>query len=305
MHPPTAPPPSVLPYLSSADQGWDGLLAQAFHEVPEVEWQIMPGTADIELSLMTGGQYWEMREAHTQASWSGLLLRPGDFILGTGANVPIESRWRNTSAAPTYSFTVRLSRDLLARTVEELGGGDGTQLMLVEQAGFQDPFLQQLFLSLWRELEEGAPSGKLFAQCAAQMLMLHLLRHYGGAGQRTVAAAIAAEPSRALSTQQVQRVSSYIRDHANQDLTLEVLAQQAGYSPYHFSRLFLQTTGETPHQAVVRERLAHARRLLESSELSLAEVAVASGFGDQSYFTRVFKGMLRVTPAVYRRERAS
>jgi AraC family transcriptional regulator len=174
--------------------------------------------------------------------------------------------------------------------------------MLKQQAGFQDPFLKQMALMLWRELQEGAPSGKLFAECAAQVLILYLLRHYVCSGN--VATAIQG-PTHTLTPQQLHRVTSYIRDHASQDLTLEVLAQQIGFSPYHFARLFRQTTGETPHQWVRRERLAHARQLLESTELSLAEVATESGFGDQSYFTRVFKQALRVTPAAYRRDRAS
>jgi AraC family transcriptional regulator len=291
----------LLPYLTSAEVGWDGLLAQAYREPPEVEQYIVPGRTDIALTFLTGGQYVEMREAHTQSSWEGIILRPGDFILGTGTDVPYETRWRNTSPEPTYSFTLRLSRHLLTRTIEELGG-DATRLILVEQGGFQDPFLMQMVLSLWRELEEGAPSSKLFAECAAQMLILYLLRHYARSGDVTAALQ---EPGHRLTPQQLHRVSTYIRDHAGTDLTLEVLAQQAGFSPYHFARLFRQTTGETPHRYVRRERLAYARRLLESTKLSLAEVAVESGFGDQSYFTRVFKGALQVTPAVYRRERTS
>ncbi len=303
MRSPTTPPPSLLPYLSSSEVGWDGLLAQAFHELREVDGHIWPGETDITLTLITGGaMQWDMREIHAHSSWDGVHLRPGDFILGAGTNVPYEMRWRCTSPAPTYSFTLHLSRGLLARTVEELTDGDASQLMLVDQAGFQDPFLAQMALGLWRELQEGAPSGKLFAECAAQLLMLHLLRDYACSGN--VAGAIQ-EPTHHLTPQQLHRVSAYIRDHANQDLTLEVLAQQIGFSPYHFARLFRKTTGETPHQYVRRERLEHARRLLESSKLSLAEVAVESGFGDQSYFTRVFKRALRMTPGAFRRECAS
>jgi AraC family transcriptional regulator len=132
--------------------------------------------------------------------------------------------------------------------------------------------------------------------------MLHLLRYYACSGH--VAAAIEELPQ-TLTPQQLDRVSTYIRDHANQELTLDVLARQIGFSPYHFARLFRKTTGETPHQYVRRERLEYARRLLESNELSLAEVALESGFGDQSYFTRVFKRALRITPGAYRRERTS
>jgi len=216
MFPPTQPPPSLFPYLSSIEAGWDGLVALAFHEPPDVEEFIVPTGTDIVLSLIaSGGQYWEMREKRAHSSWDGVVLHAGDFILGTGTNVPYESRWRSTSLVPTYSFTLRLSRNLLARTVEEMGG-DATRLILLGQAGFQDSFLLQMALSLWRELQEEAPSGNLFAECAAQMLMFHLLRHYSGSSD--VVAALE-EPTHRLTTQQLHRVSTYIRDHTSTDLS--------------------------------------------------------------------------------------
>lgn len=303
MRPRTIQPPSLLPYLSSSEVGWDGLLAQAFHKPREMEGHIMPPETDISLALFTGGEmHWESREVRARHSWDWVNLHPGDLILVEGNDLPYELRWRSLSPTPTYVFRLDLSRELLVHTVEELPGGNATQLMLEGQAGFQDSFLTQMALTLWRELRESAPTGKLFAECAAQMFMLHLLRHYTCSGN--IRAAIR-EPTHPLTTQQLHRVTSYIRDHAGQDLTLEVLARQVGFSPYHFARLFRKTTGQTPHQFVRQERVAYARCLLESTRLPLAEVAAESGFGDQSYFTRVFKQALRVTPGAYRRERAS
>jgi AraC family transcriptional regulator len=300
MPPPTIPPPSLLPYLSSSQAGWDGLLAQATHELPEIEGHTMPGQTDITLSLITGGQMqWECREAHAHSAWESVHLRPGDFVLGTGTNLLYEQRWRSLSPAPIYSFTLRLCRNLLVRTVAELAGGDAAQLLLVGQAGFQDPFLLQMALSLRQELQEGAPSGKLFAQCAAQLIMLHLVRHYACSGH---VPAVIQEPPHTLTPQQLHRVTTYMRDHASEDLTLQVLAHQTGFSPSHFARLFRQTTGESPHQVVRRERLVVAQRLLASTNLPLAQVAAESGFGNQSYFTRIFTSFLRVTPRAYRRE---
>jgi AraC family transcriptional regulator len=299
MRPLTRPTPSVLPYLSSVEVGWDGLLAEAWYLPMEVERYMLPAETDILIALFTGGELrLEAREVHAQYSWMGVDLHPGDLILSTGANLPYEVRWRSLSSTPTSEFDLRISRDLLVRTAEELAGGDATQLMLREQVGFQDPLLCQIALTLWGELREGAPMGRLFAQSATQMLILQLLRHY--ASWDKVIGTL--ETSHRLTPQQLRSVLAYIRDHPSEDLTLEVLAQQAGFSPYHFHRLFQQTTGETPHQRVRRERLEHAQCLLKSTTLSLAEVAAETGFADQSYFTRVFKQALRMTPAAYRRE---
>jgi len=193
---------------------------------------------------------------------------------------------------------LRISRELMVRTAEELTGGDAADLTLHRQGQIQDPLLREIAVTLWSELREGAPTGRLFAESATQMLILQLLRSYATWGK----VVDSLETSHVLTSHQLRSVIAYIRDHPGEDLTLEVLAQQAGFSPFHFARLFRQTTGETPHQRVLRERLAHAQRLLKSTTLSLARVAVETGFADQSYFTRVFKQALRMTPAAYRRE---
>ncbi|PWT77225.1 MAG: hypothetical protein C5B60_03080 [Chloroflexi bacterium] len=299
MCPTTMPSPSVLPYLSSAEAGWDGLLAEAWYLPLEMEGLIVPPETDIALVLFTGGEMrFEAREVHGRDSWMGVDLHPGDMALATGSNLPYEIRWRSFSATHTSELDLRIRRDLLVRTAEELVGGDATGLMLQEKMSFQDPLLCQIALSLWSELREGAPTGKLFAESATQMLILHLLRHFASWGK--VIGTL--DTSHRLTPQQLRSVIAYIRDHSSEDLTLDVLAQQAGFSPFHFARLFRQTTGETPHQRVRRERLTHAQRLLRSTTLSLAQVAVETGFADQSYFTRVFKHALRMTPATYRRE---
>lgn len=300
MRPLTRPSPSVLPYLSSSEACWDDLLAEAFLLPAEMEEYIVPAETDISLVLFTGtAMRLESREVRAHSSWDWANFQPGDMNLTAGDNVPYELRWRSLSPTPTYTFELHLKRGPLVRTIEELAGGDATRLTVVGQGPFRDPLLTQVAFALWRELREGVPTGKLFAECATQMLTLHLVRHYSSMVH--VAAAIE-EFSHRLTHKQLQRVTAYIRDYASQDLTLEVLAQQTGFSPSHFARLFRQTTGETPHQVVRRERLMLAQRLLASTNLPLAQVAAESGFGNQSYFTRVFTSFVRVTPQAYRRE---
>lgn len=284
-----------LLYLSSEHAGWEGLLAQAFHEPMELEGWITTAQPDISLVLFAGGAMrLEQRRAH--GPWKAHYLRQGDLILTPDGGPAAEVRWQGLTAEPTQTLHLHLSKDLLARTAEEVAGRDPARLALVGRSGFQDPLLTQIGFALWRELEQRAPAGKLYAQTAAQMIAVHLLRHYtaGGAAMK--------EPAQGLSPQQMNRVIDYIQTHLTQDLSLESLAQQTGFSPYHFARLFRQTTGESPHHFVLRQRIERARRLLQKRDVPLAHVALESGFANQSHFTLVFKRQLGLTPLAYRRE---
>jgi AraC family transcriptional regulator len=108
-----------------------------------------------------------------------------------------------------------------------------------------------------------------------------------------------------LTERQLQLLLEFIREHLNEPLSLEALAQQVGFSPYHFTRVFRQALGASPHQFVLRQRLERARQLLEQTDLPLAQVAVACGFAHQSHMTQVFAQRLGCTPRTYRRRGTS
>jgi AraC family transcriptional regulator len=130
------------------------------------------------------------------------------------------------------------------------------------------------------------------------MLSIHLLRYY-----TSVEGGIK-EPSQGLTHQQMKRVIDFVHEHLSQNLSLEALAQQAGFSPYYFARLFRQTTGESPHQFVLRQRIEQAQRLLKERDVPLAHVALESGFANQSHLTQAFKRHLGLTPRAYRQDRS-
>ncbi len=139
-------------------------------------------------------------------------------------------------------------------------------------------------------------SGNLFAHCAAQLLAVHLVRQYTSTtvGRSGARAACPAPPG--LSERQIQQVLAFIRTQLGEQLSLAVLAQQIGYSSYHFARLLRRTPGASPHQVVPRQRLARAQRLLEATDLPLARMAGESGFATQRYPTRVVTRALGVPP---------
>lgn len=286
-----------LLYLSSAGAGWEGLVAEAFYEPVQLEGWMTPVRADISLVLFRGGAM-RIEQRSPNGAWKAYSAREGNLSLRSGVGTAYEVRWKGTSSVPTRTLHLHLSNDVFARTAQEVVGYDPARMTLVERAGFRDPLLERIGLALWGELEQEAPAGKLYAQSAAQMLAVHLLRHYTSEGR------VIREPSGRLTQQQMGRVADFVQAHLSQNLTLDLLAQQVGFSAYHFARLFRRTTGETPHQFVIRQRTECALRLLEDPDVSLADVAVASGFADQSHFTQNFKRQLGVTPRAYRQDRA-
>jgi len=92
----------------------------------------------------------------------------------------------------------------------------------------------------------------------------------------------------------------YIHSHLDQDLSLEALANLVSMSRYHFIGLFKQSTGMTPHQYVIQQRIKRAKELLGDRKLSISEISLACGFANQSHFTRLFRKQTGATPKAYR-----
>lgn len=98
----------------------------------------------------------------------------------------------------------------------------------------------------------------------------------------------------------VARACDFIRGNYGAPLSLRHLAQEAGLSPFHFHRLFLKTMGISPHDYLVRIRVEKALGLLGKGS-DIAEVALDTGFVDQSHFSRFFKRIIGTPPGRYLR----
>jgi RpiB/LacA/LacB family sugar-phosphate isomerase len=103
-----------------------------------------------------------------------------------------------------------------------------------------------------------------------------------------------------LPPRRLQRVFSHVRQNIALELAVVELAQVVGMSQYYFSKLFKLSTGTTPHQYVMRQRVEHAQEMLREGQTPLAEVATHVGFETQSHFTSVFRRLAGVTPKHYR-----
>lgn len=96
----------------------------------------------------------------------------------------------------------------------------------------------------------------------------------------------------------VDSALAHLRAHYTQDIGLDDLAAAAGLSKFHFLRLFAARVGVTPHRYQLLLRVLHAKSLLRDG-LEIAEVALRTGFFDQSHLTRCFHELVGVTPGRY------
>ena len=103
----------------------------------------------------------------------------------------------------------------------------------------------------------------------------------------------------------LQRVRRYMLANSHLDLDTADLAARANYSLSHFIRAYRRVYGQTPHAALVDDRLQRAHAMLGSSALAVGEVALASGFENRCAFSRVFKRRFGVTAQEVRRRVAA
>jgi transcriptional regulator GlxA family with amidase domain len=92
----------------------------------------------------------------------------------------------------------------------------------------------------------------------------------------------------------------WVLEHLDQPLTVEVMSRRALMSPRTFARRFRSVTGTTPLQWLLRQRILHAQRLLESSDLPVEIIAQRCGFGSASVLRTHFKRLLDTSPLAYR-----
>lgn len=144
---------------------------------------------------------------------------------------------------------------------------------------------------LRQELQDQAPGYQPLAAALFTELLIYLAR--------SPAATMASEYQMALS---LGKVVSHIGSHfADPTLRLDQLAKAAGMSKRNFQRAFKKGMGTSPINYLLRARVDKAEVLLRTSELPVAEVALAVGFEDSNYFARQFVRHKGVTPRACRR----
>lgn len=101
----------------------------------------------------------------------------------------------------------------------------------------------------------------------------------------------------------VRRARDYILAHISEPITTEALSKELGMNRTYLCSLFAEETGLTINQYVTQVKIEEAKRLMEITSKSIAEIAEYLGYSTQSYFQRVFKSHTGMTPGEYRSQR--
>ena len=169
------------------------------------------------------------------------------------------------------------------------------QVQLIPQVNVFDPVVHHIEQLLRLELQGSEFSNHVYVDSLATALSIHLIRQYGTQPLKQ------REFLTGLSHHHLRNVIEYIQAHLDENMTLDALAQVAGMSRYHFIRRFKQTMNESPYHYLIGQRLEQAKQLLKVSHLSIAEIAIACGFANQSHLTRHFKQRVGITPQIFRK----
>jgi AraC family transcriptional regulator len=161
---------------------------------------------------------------------------------------------------------------------------------------FADPRLSAMVAAAHAEMVAGFPSGRLFLDSLEQAMAVtlvngHAVRHRPLQFSRG-----------GLNSARLRRIKELVDAKMEGDLSLEEMAQSVGLSTAHFARMFRKSTGRTPHQFVLRQRLERAKGMLRAPDARVLDVALACGFKTQQHFAQVFRGVWGVSPTEYRQE---
>jgi AraC-like DNA-binding protein len=168
------------------------------------------------------------------------------------------------------------------------------RIMMVPSLPAHDPLLQHLALVLQTAVKGEGVAGQLYAASLIDALVVHFLKRYAAVRPSLQ------EATGGLSPYKLRRTTAYIQAHLAQELSLATLAAVAQTSVAHFARLFKHATGLAPHQYVIRSRMAHARRFLAATDVSLIDIGLQVGCADQSHFTALFRTHVAQTPKAFR-----
>lgn len=208
------------------------------------------------------------------------------------ADLPCGFRSHSTDQAMEW-IQCYLEPTALAQIAHESVDPELVELLLTPQK--PDLLIHQIGLALKAILETDRVGSRLYPDSMATALSAHLVRHYSTRKHRFQ------EYEDGLSQQKLKQAIEYIQEHLGEDLSLNDIANELGMSSYYFCNLFKRSTGVSPHQYLIRQRVERAKLLLKQPGRTVTAIALDCGFANQSHFARCFRHHTGLNPKEFRK----
>lgn len=282
---PAAPQGTVL--SSSVALGWQGITVE-LHSLPKSEYpeHYVQGHR---LAIMRRGKpiTYEWKQ---DGNWKSRQTYPGTFFLQSHGDLNAP-RWFE----PFEIIAISLAPSFVARCFQNTINSN--LLRFQERRAEYDPNIAQFAAYFEAELLKNSYGGTLYGESLALAFSLYLLERHSESSIPLP------RPRGKLSSLQLREVIEYIHTYLGSELSLTELASQLKLSPFHFSRLFKQSLGLSPHKYVLQNRIERAKKLITASRnLPLSDIALQTGFYDQTHFGKAFKKYVGVSPKTFLRQ---
>ena len=221
----------------------------------------------------------------------GFQMRTFEFCRGQIMLFPRkEELWVRTLCDAVQWLEITISDAALSSACHRVSGD-------VEPCGLNelaDPRVRALVDAVNAERNAGFPSGKLFLDSVERALAVALVDSHATQHPTSLTYRGGLGPAR------LRKIKELVYAKLEDELTLLEMAKALELSIAHFSQMFHHSTGQTPHQYVLRQRIERAKQMLQANGVRALDVALACGFKTQQHFSRVFRQVCGVTPREYR-----
>lgn len=225
-------------------------------------------------------------------AWLTRQIGPGHIFV-TRSKTPYEVRYSSRRGEELEIIQVHIAVDQFLAALEATFPGKADHVEVIDFFG-RDKALAHLCFVCAEMLSARTPGRSRRVTALTQFFAAYLAEKYTGpAAEKPIFHG-------GLPICQLRKVEDHVREHFAEKVPVERLAELVDLSPFHFSRVFKESTGVTPLQFVVRERITRAQQLIRETSRTLIEVALEVGYTSPSSFTKAFRRVTGLTPMEFR-----
>ncbi|QMV19176.1 helix-turn-helix domain-containing protein [Granulicella sp. 5B5] len=264
-------------------QPWNGVVLEQHRVAPGeiLEHEHPTLCLHLQLAGTQSFEWWERGKNAVEPT------RPGSLIV-----IPPGTRDRLRWQGHSERLVLSIENEPLEKLASQLGAQH--PLEIKSAWSLFDSSLQHLMTEMGRETREGWPLGALYADLLALGLQTSLLRNHSNQQ-------ISPPFKGRLSLSLLKRAMEYITANLAEDIGLGQIARELGLSESHFAHEFRTSTGATPYQYLLQQRMEKAKALLRTTKLPIQNVSVLAGFRYPANFVRTFRQREGQSPDAWRR----